>query len=137
MPDISFVQSLRCFALLQSKDLEHVQRLYIMYMSLYILVLISKCSRRGVSICLLTLNLKVHKDPWVQNKQYYPIPPKKYVPNKDKRDDSKCIRGQMTIGERAAVATRNVERDQWDTTYDRQYTGLGPANPNKLDNYLS
>ena len=29
---------------------------------------------------------------------------------------------------------RNVERNQWKTTYDLENTGLGPANPMKLDN---
>lgn len=27
------------------------------------------------------------------------------------------------------------EKDQWETTYQKAHTGLGPANPNKLDNY--
>lgn len=40
----------------------------------------------------------------------------------------------MRVSLRTANALRNVERDQWQTTYDRQHTGLGPANPNKLDN---
>ena len=40
----------------------------------------------------------------------------------------------MEVSERTATAMRNVERDQWETTYDRNHTGLGPANANALDN---
>ena len=40
----------------------------------------------------------------------------------------------MAISANTANALRNVERNQWQTTYDRTHTGLGPANHNKLDN---
>jgi len=59
---------------------------------------------------------------------FYPIPPKIVAPNLQNRS------GDMRVNLRTANALRNVERDQWQTTYDRQHTGLGPANPNKLDN---
>ncbi|KAH3868326.1 hypothetical protein DPMN_031469 [Dreissena polymorpha] len=60
---------------------------------------------------------------------FYPIPPKVVAPNLQSRGP------EMKVGMRTATAMRNVERDQWQTTYDRQHTGLGPANPNKLDNF--
>lgn len=60
--------------------------------------------------------------------QYYPIPPKVVVPNLQNRT------GDLKVSLRTANAMRNVERDQWQTTYDRAHTGLGPNNPNKLDN---
>ncbi len=41
----------------------------------------------------------------------------------------------MTVTPRTANAARNVEREQWQTTYDLSHTGLGPTNPFKLDNY--
>lgn len=40
----------------------------------------------------------------------------------------------MKVSLRTANSLRNIERDQWQTSYDRTHTGLGPANPNKLDN---
>ena len=75
------------------------------------------------------------KYPNGNQQDYYPIPPKQYVPNLEPRDNGKCIRGQMVTSDHHDNATRNVERDQWQTTYDRSHTGLGPANPNTLDNY--
>ncbi|KAL8607545.1 hypothetical protein ACOMHN_003464 [Nucella lapillus] len=41
----------------------------------------------------------------------------------------------LSVSARTANALRNVERDQWHTTYQRQYTGLGPANAYELDNF--
>jgi hypothetical protein len=40
----------------------------------------------------------------------------------------------MKVSLRTANSMRNLERDQWETTYNQHHTGLGPANPNKLDN---
>lgn len=60
--------------------------------------------------------------------EFYPIPPKIVAPNLQKRGP------EMSVMERSANVLRNIERDQWQTTYDRSHTGLGPANPNKLDN---
>jgi len=61
--------------------------------------------------------------------EFYPIPPKIVAPNLQSRQ------GEMQVSVPTATALRNVERDQWQTTYNRQHTGLGPANPNKLDNF--
>ncbi|WAR04868.1 CG031-like protein [Mya arenaria] len=69
--------------------------------------------------------VKVHNG----RQDFYPIPPKIVAPNLQSRE------GDMKVSVRTATAMRNVERDQWQTTYDRQHTGLGPANPNKLDNH--
>lgn len=40
----------------------------------------------------------------------------------------------MAMSDRAANTTRNLERQQWKTTYDLHHTGIGPANQHKLDN---
>ena len=40
----------------------------------------------------------------------------------------------MKVSLRTANSMRNIERDQWETTYNKNHTGLGPSNPNKLDN---
>ena len=77
------------------------------------------------------------KSPWGGQQGYYPTPPKTFVPNLDKRDDNKLFSdytGNMQISARTANAARNVEREQWQTTYDLTHTGLGPANPKSLDN---
>ncbi|KAJ8307311.1 hypothetical protein KUTeg_015395 [Tegillarca granosa] len=60
--------------------------------------------------------------------QYYPIPPKTVAPNIQERPP------ELQVSERTANAMRNVERDQWQTTYDLNHTGIGPSNPKKLDN---
>lgn len=41
----------------------------------------------------------------------------------------------MAISDRTATATRNLERQQWKTTYERNHTGIGPVNQYKLDNH--
>ena len=63
------------------------------------------------------------KSPNVGHVQYYPWPPKTLVPNLEQRDESICANGDMTISKRSANALRNVERDQWTTTYNRSHTG--------------
>ncbi|KAL3836233.1 hypothetical protein ACJMK2_021672 [Sinanodonta woodiana] len=60
--------------------------------------------------------------------QYYPIPPKVVTPNLQNRWP------EMRVSMRTANALRNMERDQWQTTYDLNHTGIGPSNPKKLDN---
>lgn len=40
----------------------------------------------------------------------------------------------QAISERTANATRNLERQQWKTTYDVNHSGIGPKNQYKLDN---
>ena len=74
------------------------------------------------------------KSPWNTKQDFYPIPPKLFVPSHQQRSDGKCIRGNMTITPATADTTKNVERNQWQTTYDLNHTGLGPSNPLKLDN---
>ena len=80
------------------------------------------------------LFLQVVKTNANNHEEYFPTPPKLYVPTLRGRDEARCIKGNMDISERSAHGLRNVERDQWQTTYDRTHTGLGPANPNSLDN---
>ncbi|XP_013388265.1 uncharacterized protein LOC106157223 isoform X2 [Lingula anatina] len=63
-----------------------------------------------------------HKPP------YYPIPPKVVVPNLKQRSP------EQTLSPATANALRNVEREQWQTTYQQNHTGLGPTNPMNLDN---
>lgn len=58
--------------------------------------------------------------------QFYPTPQKVVCPNLQDRADK--------LSERSANALRNIERNQWQTTYDLNNTGLGPYNPMKLDN---
>ena len=74
------------------------------------------------------------KSPNGGKQPYYPTPTKIFAPNLDQRSDNRCIVGNMQISAQTSTATRNVERDQWQTTYDRDHTGLGPANPMALDN---
>lgn len=40
----------------------------------------------------------------------------------------------FSISDKSANTTRNLERQQWKTTYERNHTGIGPANQYKLDN---
>jgi hypothetical protein len=40
----------------------------------------------------------------------------------------------MSLSDNTANSLRNVERDQWQTTYDLQHTGIGPSNPMSLEN---
>lgn len=68
--------------------------------------------------------VKVHDG----RQEFYPIPLKTVAPNLQARGP------EMRLSQRSANALRNIERDQWQTTYDRSNTGLGPTNPNKLDN---
>ncbi|XP_045209471.2 uncharacterized protein LOC123561284 [Mercenaria mercenaria] len=68
--------------------------------------------------------VKVHNG----KQEFYPIPPKVVAPNLQSRT------GDMKVSLRTATSLRNLERDQWETTYNKNHTGLGPANPNKLDN---
>ena len=54
---------------------------------------------------------------------YYPIAPKTLVPNLQARNDGQCIAGNMKVHDVTANALRNVERNQWKTTYDLNHTG--------------
>ncbi|KAK7092379.1 uncharacterized protein [Littorina saxatilis] len=60
--------------------------------------------------------------------QFYPMPPKTMCPNLQVRE------GDMVVAPRTANALRNVEREQWQTSQNLDYTGLGPSNPVILDN---
>jgi len=51
------------------------------------------------------------------------------VPNLQQRQGT-----EQALSARSANATRNVERQQWKTTYDVNHTGIGPSNQFKLDN---
>lgn len=78
---------------------------------------------------------QIPKSPTNMKQDFYPIPPKVFVPSHKKRSDSSCIRGNMEVSARTADTTKNVEREQWQTTYDRNHTGLGPTDPMNLDNW--
>lgn len=41
---------------------------------------------------------------------------------------------EHAISQKTANATRNLERQQWKTTYDVSHSGIGPKNQYKLDN---
>ncbi|KAK7483600.1 hypothetical protein BaRGS_00025153, partial [Batillaria attramentaria] len=60
--------------------------------------------------------------------QFYPIPPKTLAPNLQTRD------ADMRVSAPTANALRNIEREQWMTSQQLDYTGLGPSNPLALDN---
>ncbi|KAK6969931.1 hypothetical protein BgiMline_025547 [Biomphalaria glabrata] len=60
--------------------------------------------------------------------QYYPTPIKQIAPNLQERPP------EYQVSERSENVLRNLERDQWLTTHNLNYTGLGPANPMCLDN---
>ncbi|KAF6030783.1 C7orf31 [Bugula neritina] len=60
---------------------------------------------------------------------YYPTPTSLVVPNLQQRQGT-----EQALSARSANATRNVERQQWKTTYDVNHTGIGPSNQFKLDN---
>ncbi|XP_006820583.1 uncharacterized protein LOC100378923 [Saccoglossus kowalevskii] len=61
--------------------------------------------------------------------QYYPTPPKMVLPNHNARSLDN------TLSPQSANTLRNVERSQWVTTYQNNFTGFGPANALQLDNY--
>ncbi|XP_041372171.1 uncharacterized protein LOC121385529 [Gigantopelta aegis] len=60
--------------------------------------------------------------------EFYPVPPRAINPNLVERH------GNMALSDRSANTLRNVERSHWTTTHELDYTGLGPSNPQKLDN---
>ena len=68
--------------------------------------------------------VKVHGE----RQQFYPIPPKTMCPNLQARE------GDMVVAPRTANALRNVEREQWRTSHQNDFSGLGPCNPVVLDN---
>ncbi|XP_025034894.1 sperm-associated microtubule inner protein 4 [Pelodiscus sinensis] len=58
---------------------------------------------------------------------YYPKPPKIVAPN------STCNLLENNLSSRTANMLRNVEKAQWITTYNYDFTGRGPMNPLVLD----
>ena len=68
--------------------------------------------------------MKIHGE----RQQFYPIPPKTMCPNLQTRE------GDMVVAPRTANALRNVEREQWRTSHQNDFSGLGPCNPVVLDN---
>ena len=75
---------------------------------------------------MIYLLKQVHGD----RQSFYPIPSSSVVPNLLPREGT-----AMAISDRTATATRNMERQQWKTTYERNHTGIGPVNQYKLDNH--
>ncbi|KAM4874092.1 sperm-associated microtubule inner protein 4 isoform 1-T2 [Thomomys bottae] len=59
---------------------------------------------------------------------FYPKPPKTYAPNPLNSWDS-------LNSMREANIQRNLERSHWITSYNHDFTGLGPMNPLELDDY--
>lgn len=74
------------------------------------------------------------KDSKTPRQRYYPSPTTLLAPNVEDRADDKCYRGNMVVSQTTADATKNVERNQWLSTYQLNHTGLGTANPMQLDN---
>ncbi|XP_071789346.1 uncharacterized protein [Asterias amurensis] len=69
------------------------------------------------------------KTPTGGQQTFYPIPPKAVLPSHAPRHLD------FSIHPRTANALRNVERSQWVTTYSKNFTGYGPANALRLDNF--
>jgi hypothetical protein len=69
------------------------------------------------------------KTPTSGQQSFYPIPPKSVLPSHAPRHLD------HSIHPRTANALRNVERSQWVTTYGKNFTGYGPANALRLDNF--
>uniref|UniRef100_A0A8C4YK85 Sperm microtubule inner protein 4 n=1 Tax=Gopherus evgoodei TaxID=1825980 RepID=A0A8C4YK85_9SAUR len=63
------------------------------------------------------------------NQIYYPKPPKTVAPN------TTCNPLEPNLSPRTTNMLRNVERAQWITTYNHDFTGIGPMNPLILDDY--
>ena len=72
---------------------------------------------------------KLVKGPSLQRQNYYPTPPTSVVPNTPNRDSS------LAVTPRTANALCNVQRSYWQTHYQQQFTGNGPQNILKLDNF--
>ncbi|KAI3360465.1 hypothetical protein L3Q82_002359 [Scortum barcoo] len=60
---------------------------------------------------------------------FYPTPPQTVLPNPKLRD------WNMSLSERTSNMLRNLERTLWITSYQMHYTGSGPANPLKIDDF--
>ncbi|XP_070690788.1 sperm-associated microtubule inner protein 4 [Pempheris klunzingeri] len=64
-----------------------------------------------------------------ENQVFYPTPPKKVLPNPKLRE------WDLTLCERTSNILKNLERTHWITSYQLDYTGSGPANPLKIDDF--
>ncbi|XP_047455287.1 uncharacterized protein C7orf31 [Mugil cephalus] len=60
---------------------------------------------------------------------FYPTPPKTVLPNPKLRD------WDLSLSERTSNMLKNLERSLWVTSYQMHYTGSGPANPLKIDDF--
>ncbi|KAM9352907.1 sperm-associated microtubule inner protein 4 [Symphorus nematophorus] len=60
---------------------------------------------------------------------FYPTPPKTVLPNPKLRD------WDLSLSERTSNMLRNLEKTQWISSYQMHYTGSGPANPLKIDDF--
>uniref|UniRef100_A0A3B4BS70 Uncharacterized protein n=1 Tax=Pygocentrus nattereri TaxID=42514 RepID=A0A3B4BS70_PYGNA len=60
---------------------------------------------------------------------FYPKAPKTLCPNMTLRD------WKTTLSDRTANMLSNLEKVQWLTSYQLHYTGTGPSNPIKLDDF--
>ncbi|XP_067456298.1 sperm-associated microtubule inner protein 4 [Thunnus thynnus] len=60
---------------------------------------------------------------------FYPTPPNIVLPNPKLRD------WNFTLSERTSNMLKNMERTHWVTSYQMHYTGSGPANPLKIDDF--
>ncbi|KAM6967489.1 sperm-associated microtubule inner protein 4 [Aplochiton taeniatus] len=58
---------------------------------------------------------------------FYPNPQKTVFPNPTQRD--------VALSERTANMLKNVERSNWVTSYQLNFTGSGPANPLSMDDF--
>ncbi|CAN9514304.1 unnamed protein product [Ophioblennius macclurei] len=71
-----------------------------------------------------------HVKPLKGEKQvFYPTPPKMVLPNPKLRDPD------LSLSERTSNMLKNLERTFWLTSYQMDYTGWGPANPLKMDDF--
>lgn len=75
------------------------------------------------------LKNKLVKGPELQRPNYYPTPPTSVLPNTPDRA------GLMAVTPRTANALYNIHRGFWQTQYQQQFTGNGPQNILKLDNF--
>ncbi|XP_041649247.1 uncharacterized protein C7orf31-like [Cheilinus undulatus] len=72
-----------------------------------------------------------HSKPLKGEKQlFYPTPPKTVLPNPKLRN------WDLTLSERTCNMLKNLERTHWLTSYQMDYTGSGPANPLKIDDFM-
>ncbi|XP_029200283.2 uncharacterized protein C7orf31-like isoform X1 [Acropora millepora] len=73
--------------------------------------------------------LQLVKGPELVRQNYYPTPPTSVVPNTPDRS------GVLAVSPRTANALYNLHRGFWQTHYQQQFTGNGPQNILKLDNF--